>query len=90
MSGITVSKTGLGTALSNYQTLSSGLSTQITEIQKALETIEKNWTGPEHNAAASDRTNAEGNMKEAVTILGNMEEAVTKLSANANKIEYNG
>ena len=90
MSGISVDKAKLGTALSNYQTLSSNLTTKIGEIRTALDVIEKNWSGPEHNAAASDKENAETNMKDAIEILGNMETAVTKLSANANKIEYNG
>ena len=55
MSGISVDKAKLGTALSNYQTLSSNLTTKIGEIRTALDVIERNWSGPEHNAAASDK-----------------------------------
>lgn len=90
MSGISVNKEGLQAALSNFESISGSISGNFTTIKTNLESIERNWLGPEHDSAASDKANAEENMQKALDTLANMEGAIAKLSANANKISYNG
>ena len=63
---------------------------QIKTIRECLDTIDNNWTGPEHDNAAQDKKNAEENMDKAVTTINSMNGAIAKLSTNANKISYNG
>ena len=90
MSGISVSKTGLVTATSNFASIYGTVTTQIKSVRESLETIEANWTGPEHDAASADKTNAEENMTKAESTISSMNGAIAQLSANAGKISYNG
>ena len=88
MSGISVSKQGLLTATTNFASIAGIVTTQIGKIEESLGTIEANWSGPEHDDAAKDKENAEGNMTKAKDTISSMNGAIAQLSANADKINY--
>ncbi len=88
--GISVNKEGLSSALSTFGEISSSLSTEIQKIKDNLAIIEQNWSGTEHDNAATDRALAEADLSKALDNITNMNTAIGKLSANANKIQYNG
>ena len=88
--GISFSKEGLASAASDFGELQSKITTNINVILSSLETIDSNWSGPEHSSAASDKINAEENLRKAEETINNMNEALSKLSTNASNVSYNG
>lgn len=88
--GVSFSKEGLASAVSNFDEIANTISEEIGKIRASLEIIDSNWKGPEHDSANSDKQTAESNMQEALNILSNMGTGVTALSDNAKKVSYNG
>ena len=88
--GVSFSKEGLASAVSNFDEIATTISDEIGKIKANLEVIDNNWKGPEHDSASYDKSTAETNMDEALNIISNMSSGVTALSNNANKVSYNG
>lgn len=86
---ISFSKEGLAASLENFQSIRTNISNEIDKITASLEVIDRNWTGPEHDSASKDKTNAEENMKKAKNITDSMNETLETIERNANKISYN-
>ena len=88
--GISFSKEALANAKDEFDEIQTSIENSIKIIEESLETIERNWSGPEHNSASSDKSMAEDNLNNAKEIIGNMNGALVEISANANKVSYNG
>lgn len=87
---ISFSKSDLATAANNFGSIKTKVITEIENIKANLETIDTNWSGPEHNAASNDKNSAASNLQKAKDIINNLEGALAQLSSNANKVSYNG
>ena len=90
MSGISFSKEGLANATKSFDELQGKIKTEITTVLKTLETIDSNWSGPEHDSAKSDKDKSQTCLNQANQTIDNMNGALVELSSNASKVSYNG
>lgn len=87
---ISFSKDGIKAASGSFSEIGAGIALEIDKIKADLETIDTNWTGPEHDSASTDKTNAESNLQKSKEIIASMDGALIKLASNAKKVSYNG
>ena len=90
MAGISLDKEGLASSSSEFGDLQETIKSDISTILNSLETIEANWSGPEHDSAKADKDKAKTCLTQAKQTIDNMNGALVELSSNASKISYNG
>ena len=90
MGQISLNKEGLASAASKFAEEKKSITTVLGKIKTSLINIDAQWSGPEHDTAIKDKDGALDNMSKANEIVANMDGALSQLSANAQKISYNG